>query len=238
MYGFNQSIQEVRGVLSSGNPQGILEVLEKCGFEEATLKYTNHHLEELGLLVTQNMGEWELREEPKFNSKKLQVDLQSLRDFLLGGRAKFTLKNTESKNRFLFGVLRPSYYVMDEAGKRTRKFYKYMVVALMTHQGGRMKYRQIGRLMASEEVSGYTFFHEGRHLANRKEETGIQAFEWMMTHLNEKAKGSWPSKIELWHTGHCGCCGRLLTDPESLQNGIGPICIKKIKDERGVTIPT
>jgi hypothetical protein len=25
-------------------------------------------------------------------------------------------------------------------------------------------------------------------------------------------------------TGSCGCCGRELTDPESIERGIGPIC--------------
>ena len=29
-------------------------------------------------------------------------------------------------------------------------------------------------------------------------------------------------------TGSCGCCGRELTDPESIALGIGPICIEKI----------
>ena len=28
-------------------------------------------------------------------------------------------------------------------------------------------------------------------------------------------------------TGVCGCCGRELTDPESVRIGIGPICLKK-----------
>lgn len=29
-------------------------------------------------------------------------------------------------------------------------------------------------------------------------------------------------------TGSCGCCGRELTDPESIAVGIGPICIEKL----------
>ena len=30
---------------------------------------------------------------------------------------------------------------------------------------------------------------------------------------------------------HCGCCGRELTDPESVERGIGPICWKKLDSE-------
>jgi hypothetical protein len=31
--------------------------------------------------------------------------------------------------------------------------------------------------------------------------------------------------------GVCGICGRTLTDPESIEQGIGPICIKQFKDD-------
>lgn len=30
-----------------------------------------------------------------------------------------------------------------------------------------------------------------------------------------------------WATGHCVCCGRLLTDPVSVEAGIGPICASR-----------
>jgi hypothetical protein len=32
--------------------------------------------------------------------------------------------------------------------------------------------------------------------------------------------------------GHCGCCGRSLTDPDSIARGIGPECIKTYKTRR------
>lgn len=33
-----------------------------------------------------------------------------------------------------------------------------------------------------------------------------------------------PAKLEVWHEGSCGRCGRALTHPESLELGIGPVC--------------
>lgn len=30
------------------------------------------------------------------------------------------------------------------------------------------------------------------------------------------------------HSGHCGLCGRALTDPHSRERGIGPECVKKV----------
>lgn len=36
-----------------------------------------------------------------------------------------------------------------------------------------------------------------------------------------------PAGLTFWHTGACCACGRQLTDPESIERGIGPICLKK-----------
>jgi hypothetical protein len=41
--------------------------------------------------------------------------------------------------------------------------------------------------------------------------------------------------VEMYHTGNCMRCGRELTDPDSIERGLGPVCIslgnKKGRDE-------
>lgn len=37
-----------------------------------------------------------------------------------------------------------------------------------------------------------------------------------------------PDKLQFYHTGRCGYCGRPLTDPESMARGIGPTCLKHL----------
>lgn len=37
-----------------------------------------------------------------------------------------------------------------------------------------------------------------------------------------------PNFIEFWHEGICGKCGRHLTVPESINNGLGPVCRKRM----------
>jgi hypothetical protein len=41
-------------------------------------------------------------------------------------------------------------------------------------------------------------------------------------------KNNLPNFIEIWHEGRCGKCGRTLTVPDSIANGLGPECIKTI----------
>ena len=53
----------------------------------------------------------------------------------------------------------------------------------------------------------------------------FKAFNWAWEHIRNM---SMPSDLEVWHEGKCGKCGRQLTDPESIELGIGPICRKSI----------
>lgn len=41
--------------------------------------------------------------------------------------------------------------------------------------------------------------------------------------------GSLPPEVELWHEGTCGRCGRPLTVPESVAQGLGPDCLEKMR---------
>jgi hypothetical protein len=52
----------------------------------------------------------------------------------------------------------------------------------------------------------------------------FRAFAWTYAKLGQ---GVLPDALEIWHEGRCGRCGRMLTVPESIRNGIGPECIKK-----------
>ena len=37
---------------------------------------------------------------------------------------------------------------------------------------------------------------------------------------------SFPTELEVYHTGQCGRCGRFITHPTSIKRGIGPECFK------------
>jgi len=50
----------------------------------------------------------------------------------------------------------------------------------------------------------------------------VQAFEWTV----KKLYNGTLSGVKIFHEGKCCRCGRRLTTPTSVQNGIGPECIK------------
>lgn len=53
----------------------------------------------------------------------------------------------------------------------------------------------------------------------------VKGFRYVFEHLCQKHM---PPKCEVWHEGQCGRCGRPLTDPESIERGIGPDCLAKM----------
>jgi len=51
----------------------------------------------------------------------------------------------------------------------------------------------------------------------------VRAFVWFWKNLRDQ-KGDELAKVEFWHEGRCGRCGRKLTVPASIARGIGPEC--------------
>lgn len=50
------------------------------------------------------------------------------------------------------------------------------------------------------------------------------AFDYFFRHL---ARGDIPPNVRTYHHGKCGACGRRLTDPISIKEGLGPECSRR-----------
>jgi hypothetical protein len=51
------------------------------------------------------------------------------------------------------------------------------------------------------------------------------AFDWVWRTLTS---GKMHPELGVWHEGRCGACGRRLTTPESISNGLGPVCAGRL----------
>lgn len=54
----------------------------------------------------------------------------------------------------------------------------------------------------------------------------FRVFNWSIGVIRGKRK--LPAGYKLQHEGTCGKCGRPLTNPESIETGIGPVCAGKL----------
>lgn len=126
--------------------------------------------------------------------------------YLLAGRAYLTLVSEVTGARFTFRVSKSKM----NGGKDDRLF-----VSVLTGSDNTLDYTFLGTIFDRNR------YHHGSKSKIGKDAPSARAFEWAFKHL---AAGRLPPTCTLHHEGHCGKCGRLLTDPESVAAGLGPTC--------------
>lgn len=124
--------------------------------------------------------------------------------FVFGGNAIFTLESGVTGNHFTYRVRKAKdrkglYFVSVLAGRDNEEDYVY--VGILTKAGVRLT-----------PASKHT-----------RESLCVKALDYFMRHLQDI-----PEALHVYHEGKCCCCGRKLTTPESIRNGIGPECAKSV----------
>lgn len=154
-----------------------------------------------------------------------------IRDFLMGGNATITMLNTKTGTRHTYRVRCKRDTV--ENGRGHLGPYR---VEVMTGSDNTQHYTYMGYIPSHA--------HTGRYYDIRLGKKGSKiggrdprrlGFEWLWKLLHglnmdeskrkpaENYVGEY-SHVEVWHEGRCGCCGRKLTVPLSIERGIGPDC--------------
>ena len=72
-------------------------------------------------------------------------------------------------------------------------------------------------------IRDYGFRHSKKSKISNDAKSAI-VFDYVFHHLGMKTLNT---SIEIFHDGRCGRCGRQLTDPTSVETGLGPYCRKK-----------
>ena len=134
------------------------------------------------------------------------VTPSNLKNFVLGGNATFTVRSERTGTRFTFKVRQPS----DDAPH---------FVSLMNGPDNENSFVFLGTLFSSG-----TYAHGKKSSIGESAPSAVAA-RWVVSRI---ANGLPLNGVEVWHEGRCGCCGRKLTVPESIESGIGPECAKRL----------
>lgn len=128
-------------------------------------------------------------------------------EFILGGNALFTVRSTRTGTRYTYKVL------------VNRQDSSLLKVYLMNGSDNTTSFKMVGTI---ELINGMGEF---KPLSiHTKNSPSVVAFDHIF--LNLSIKYPMPN-LEIWHNGRCCRCGRILTVPESIINGIGPECAFK-----------
>lgn len=125
--------------------------------------------------------------------------------FMLAGNATFTVKSEATGEHLTFQV-------------RNWKKAKDGTVHFVSVRTGN-DYASIGM------VRNRNSFSLGKRADLPYDDKRVRGFRYIFEHLCNQHM---PPKCEVWHEGQCGRCGRALTDPVSIERGIGPECLSKM----------
>lgn len=131
-----------------------------------------------------------------------KMNIEDSKKFLLSGLSTFTFLNTKTGNNFRYKIS-----ISDDG--------KLFFVSTLIDE----KYSYLGTINKNLK---YTY---GIKSKISKDQQTSKVFLWVIERI---FNNTLPDYIEVWHEGKCGKCGRKLTTPKSIDNGIGPECIKNL----------
>jgi hypothetical protein len=133
---------------------------------------------------------------------------ETIAKFVFGGNAVFTLKSNTTGRHFTFKT-------------KVSKDGNVHFVSVLTGPDNTSDFEYLGFFV------GPDFRHGGQKTRISKDAPSAKAFDWFNRHILRAGQAD--PRLSVYHEDKCGRCNRPLTDPESIEAGIGPECRKRIQ---------
>jgi len=144
-----------------------------------------------------------------------------IRKYIVGGNSTFTVVFGDPIGRRTFKV-KSKTLDREKNWTTNNQDRSQFWVSLKTGPGDSWNdFQNIGFLTEDKLNGGYRFHPKLNN--DKKMHFGAALFDSVWTPLEYGARFN--SSYEFWHEGSCCICGRKLTVPESIANGIGPECM-------------
>ena len=137
----------------------------------------------------------------------METTITGIKQFILAGKSFFTIQNKETGGRYTYKVSQAK----DDEGKTKNLWF----VSILTGGDNEGSYSYAGI------ISNGVFRLTGKSRFTL-DATSVKGFGWLWSRICSDI--DLPEKVEFYHAGRCGRCGRKLTTPESIENGFGPVC--------------
>ena len=141
-------------------------------------------------------------------------------NFLLGGRAEFTIKNIDSGVGFKYKVTKSKNY-QSKNGKGHMYFVKVKSGSGWVYAG------------FLKEYDGKFYFGKGNKGNLEENSLEIKGLMYAIKHGNSIL----PRPMVMIHHCKCASCGKKLDDEESIQRGFGPVCWNRAKEIEKMQMP-
>jgi hypothetical protein len=139
----------------------------------------------------------------------------AVEQFMFAGAAHFTLVSLRTGVRFTYKVR----VKKSDRGKMTADQVTYFI-NLLRGPDNTADFTYMGVVRNNPP----RFFWTAASGKVSREAPAYKALLWMLDAMAHERHGVLGRTLEIWHEGRCGCCGKLLTVPESIASGLGPVC--------------
>lgn len=131
------------------------------------------------------------------------IQNQYLEKYIFAGNAYFTLTSKKTNCHYTYNIYRkknsPLWFVKIHDG-HSHVYSGYI-----------------------KKINGVYRYYKGAAGTYTMNDNRILSLMWFIRHIND---ADIDTKVTLQHTGKCCKCGRKLTDPKSIELGVGPECAK------------
>jgi hypothetical protein len=131
------------------------------------------------------------------------MNLENVKNFIYAGNATLTISSSKTGVHYTFKISSSEkegmFFVSLLSGP---DYYQYLGIILR----GNFKLTKASKLTLES-----------------KPVTAIRYLLWCINRGKD-----FPLGLEVRHEGKCGRCGRKLTTPESIDLGLGPVCLEKV----------
>ncbi len=135
------------------------------------------------------------------------MNLENIKTFLFAGNAIITISSLKTGQYYTFKV---------SANTDNEEMF---FVNLLSGPDNGSDFTYLGIIIRGK---GYKNTKASKLSLDSKPITAIRYLLWCIT------RGNLPAELEVRHEGKCGRCGRKLTTPESIDLGLGPVCLEKV----------
>lgn len=155
--------------------------------------------------------------------KQTNISHSKALDFMGAGKAIMTIESKATHKHFTFKFVRPKH---DEEKDSSLKKSKDLPiwVRLLNGSDNESSYTFLGTIFNN------TYYHSKKSRIGADAQS-VRSFVWWFKSLVANSESNL-NKIELYHEGRCMKCGRKLTTPESIEQGVGPICADTIERQK------
>lgn len=146
----------------------------------------------------------------ELDEKKVQVR-DNFKGFLLGGKCETTITSNKTGKQYT--------YYLEKSDKDNEMYFLHVMYEYK-------KYQYAGLLIVKKDG---VKFKRGTRGKLTEDSNSVKAIVWV---LNRAVQDKSMDKVKIYHLGRCGVCGRELTDQESIERGIGPVCLRRVQKMR------